>query len=328
MAQCATCGKQGAASRCSQCQAAHYCNRACQSKGWRDHKNDCHKTETRPSRDPKPSPSPFSFSLASSSSRPQPEPLVQAPSPPAAGLQPRPVNRGQMAKNLNPGQNPRSEAEGRSRAGAGADAAAPGVTHLSGVEVRAGGARRAPPAPEAFPKSLRGFAYEAVPPAAKLLLSRLVCFFETYAQLARQMALLQTATLALSGPLAIPETDGGRAWFKSHDENWDLILPAPSERLVAVCGSLLPERILRGEFDGAAGAPLSSSTPSSCSKAGTPILMSNGARDSVVPRAFAERSIGYLKNTHPKANIKLNFVDKVIELPSELPSFIRIMRKP
>ena len=43
------------------------------------------------------------------------------------------------------------------------------------------------------------------------------------AALARRMALPQTASLALSGPLIIPETDGGRAWFTTYDEDWELI---------------------------------------------------------------------------------------------------------
>ena len=37
-------------------------------------------------------------------------------------------------------------------------------------------------------------------------------FAEPFAALARQLALPQTATLALGGPLAVPESDGGRAW--------------------------------------------------------------------------------------------------------------------
>lgn len=44
-----------------------------------------------------------------------------------------------------------------------------------------------------------------------------------YAALAARMALPQTATLALAGPMEVPETDGGRAWFQAFDEEWELI---------------------------------------------------------------------------------------------------------
>lgn len=51
------------------------------------------------------------------------------------------------------------------------------------------------------------------------------------AALAKRMALPQTACLALSGPLAVPETDGGRAWFTVFDEDGELIKPcSPGER--------------------------------------------------------------------------------------------------
>lgn len=43
------------------------------------------------------------------------------------------------------------------------------------------------------------------------------------------MNLPQTSILALSGPIHIPETNGGRAWFTSFNENWDLIDPSPNE---------------------------------------------------------------------------------------------------
>lgn len=36
-----------------------------------------------------------------------------------------------------------------------------------------------------------------------------------FAALARRMALPQTATLSLGGLLAVPETDGGRAWHEA-----------------------------------------------------------------------------------------------------------------
>jgi predicted esterase len=41
--------------------------------------------------------------------------------------------------------------------------------------------------------------------------------------LAQRMQLPQTACLSLSGPLEVPETDGGRAWFRAFDDNWELI---------------------------------------------------------------------------------------------------------
>ena len=37
------------------------------------------------------------------------------------------------------------------------------------------------------------------------------------------MQLPQTATLALAGPLAVPETDGGRAWLQAFEEDFELI---------------------------------------------------------------------------------------------------------
>ncbi len=44
-----------------------------------------------------------------------------------------------------------------------------------------------------------------------------------FAALAKQMALPQTACIVVAGPLSIPETDGGRAWFKAFDDQWELI---------------------------------------------------------------------------------------------------------
>jgi hypothetical protein len=43
------------------------------------------------------------------------------------------------------------------------------------------------------------------------------------AALAQRMQLPQTACLALSGPLVVPETGGGRAWFTAFDDKWELI---------------------------------------------------------------------------------------------------------
>lgn len=47
--------------------------------------------------------------------------------------------------------------------------------------------------------------------------------------LAQRMSLPQTACLALSGPLSVPESDGGRAWLTAFDEDGELIQ-------VCVCG--------------------------------------------------------------------------------------------
>lgn len=43
------------------------------------------------------------------------------------------------------------------------------------------------------------------------------------AALAKQMALPQTACLALSGRLEVPETDGGRMWYTTFEEDGELI---------------------------------------------------------------------------------------------------------
>ena len=48
-----------------------------------------------------------------------------------------------------------------------------------------------------------------------------------FAALARHMALPATACLALAGPIEVPETGGGRAWFEAFDDNWELIAPRP-----------------------------------------------------------------------------------------------------
>lgn len=44
-----------------------------------------------------------------------------------------------------------------------------------------------------------------------------------FAKLAVQMALPQTATLAVPGPLPVAGTDGGRAWFQAFDESGEVI---------------------------------------------------------------------------------------------------------
>jgi predicted esterase len=44
-----------------------------------------------------------------------------------------------------------------------------------------------------------------------------------FAKLAQQLALPQTASLALPGPLPVPETGGGRAWMTAFDDDWELI---------------------------------------------------------------------------------------------------------
>jgi hypothetical protein len=50
-----------------------------------------------------------------------------------------------------------------------------------------------------------------------------------FAALGKRISLPQTSTLSLSGPIHIPETNGGRAWFISLDENWELIKPGRGE---------------------------------------------------------------------------------------------------
>jgi hypothetical protein len=44
-----------------------------------------------------------------------------------------------------------------------------------------------------------------------------------FARLAQQLALPQTASLALPGPAEVPETDGGRAWHTAFDGDWELL---------------------------------------------------------------------------------------------------------
>jgi hypothetical protein len=46
---------------------------------------------------------------------------------------------------------------------------------------------------------------------------------QPYAALAHRMGLPQTCSLALSGPIEVPETDGGRAWFEAFEEDFELI---------------------------------------------------------------------------------------------------------
>jgi hypothetical protein len=57
------------------------------------------------------------------------------------------------------------------------------------------------------------------------LLSCLVLSLRSWfaAALAQRMQLPQTACLALSGPLEVPETGGGRAWFNAFNDDWELI---------------------------------------------------------------------------------------------------------
>jgi hypothetical protein len=44
-----------------------------------------------------------------------------------------------------------------------------------------------------------------------------------YAALAKRMDLPQTATLALAGPIEVPESNGGRAWLQAFDDEFELI---------------------------------------------------------------------------------------------------------
>jgi hypothetical protein len=54
------------------------------------------------------------------------------------------------------------------------------------------------------------------------------------------MQLPQTACLALSGPLDVPESAGGRGWFTAFDDDWELIQvrtsAGPSGGEVGGCG--------------------------------------------------------------------------------------------
>jgi len=50
-----------------------------------------------------------------------------------------------------------------------------------------------------------------------------------FAAFARKLTLPQTAVLALEGPLEVPYSDGGRAWFSAFEHNGTLICPAPGE---------------------------------------------------------------------------------------------------
>jgi hypothetical protein len=54
-------------------------------------------------------------------------------------------------------------------------------------------------------------------------LPRVSALLLVVAALAQRMQLPQTACLALSGPLEVPETGGGRAWFTAFDDEWELI---------------------------------------------------------------------------------------------------------
>ena len=53
---------------------------------------------------------------------------------------------------------------------------------------------------------------------------------QPYHQLGLRMKLPQTCMLALAGPLQIPLLDGGRAWFESFDDEFNLIKPARDEK--------------------------------------------------------------------------------------------------
>ena len=46
---------------------------------------------------------------------------------------------------------------------------------------------------------------------------------DAFDALARRMALPQTASLALGGPLGVEGTDGGRAWFEAFEDDGSLI---------------------------------------------------------------------------------------------------------
>ena len=67
-----------------------------------------------------------------------------------------------------------------------------------------------------------------------------------FAAFARKLALPQTAVLALEGPLEVPYSDGGRAWFSAFEHNGTLICPAPGElRRLRSLASTVESRLLK-----------------------------------------------------------------------------------
>ena len=58
-------------------------------------------------------------------------------------------------------------------------------------------------------------------PAVSSCRCLLLCVYPV--ALAQRMALPQTACLALSGPLPAPETDGGRMWYTTFEDDGELI---------------------------------------------------------------------------------------------------------
>mmetsp|Transcript_33183 Transcript_33183/g.63708 ORF Transcript_33183/g.63708 Transcript_33183/m.63708 type:complete len:454 (+) Transcript_33183:394-1755(+) len=91
-----------------------------------------------------------------------------------------------------------------------------------------------PPPRKLFPKELRErVAYVPPPPVngsprqpatnLLLLLHGVGDTAAPFATMARTLQLPHTAALALQGPLLIPETDGGSAWFRVFDDDWELI---------------------------------------------------------------------------------------------------------
>lgn len=49
------------------------------------------------------------------------------------------------------------------------------------------------------------------------------CVAGPFAAFARRLELPQTASLALAGPLLVPETGGGHAWHDAFDASGDLL---------------------------------------------------------------------------------------------------------
>mmetsp|Transcript_14044 Transcript_14044/g.23761 ORF Transcript_14044/g.23761 Transcript_14044/m.23761 type:complete len:452 (+) Transcript_14044:336-1691(+) len=70
-----------------------------------------------------------------------------------------------------------------------------------------------------------------------------------YAELAKRMQLPNTLAVALAGPVEIAETDGGRAWFRMFDDEWNLIEPSRMEQR-RICSLAVSCQLLCQLIDG------------------------------------------------------------------------------
>lgn len=112
-------------------------------------------------------------------------------------------------------------------AAAAAESTAAAAAAVSGQD---GGRRRKPPPTAALlPGLLAKAPWEYVPSPdgvdenLLLLLHGLGDRPSAFAQLARSMALPQTAALALGGPQEVPFSEGGRSWYTVFTDSFDLI---------------------------------------------------------------------------------------------------------